>query len=164
MIRRAPGAFGAAVLAAALTAPALADAPRRVIAVDDGETLAARAALETIEEGEIVWLDLAFAPGETCEEGPRWEGETSDGVTGLPAGGDHHLIAELRAGAPDAFPFNAVTCEYTGEAGAPWRLRVRGVYAAHSLSVPTARVLRLNPLRLDPATESALARGGAHDD
>lgn len=152
----------ALVLAGALTAPAFADAPRRVTAVDDGANLAARAALDSIAEGEIVWLDLAFAPGEACEEGPRWEGEAGGGVTGLPTGGDHHLIVELRAGAPDAFPFNAVTCEYTGEADAPWRLRVRGVYAAHSVSVPTARVLRLNPLRLDPMTESALARGQVH--
>lgn len=149
----------ALLMGAALTAPAFADLPRRVTAVDNGETLAARAALETIEEGEIVWLDLSFAPGEACEEGPRWNGEAGDGVTGLPAGGDFHLIAELRAGAPEAFPFNAVTCEYTGQADAIWRLRVRGVYAAHFLSIPTARVLRLNPVRLDPMVESALARG-----
>lgn len=132
--------------------------PRRIDVAMEASSDVRRAALDGIRDGEVVYLDISFRQE---VEGCAWQAQETEFKT-LPPAGDHHLVVMVLPGAPDRFPFNALTCEYDSGGRGPqarWGTRLRGFFAAVSGSIPTARELRLHPVRLaDVARESAIVR------
>lgn len=126
----------------------------------DGE-FEAPAALEALEDRDVVLLDLDMLPlawpsvttidGEqatpqTCAFGMIEDVEKVSVPTG-----SNHLLMTVRLGHPGVHAANGLSCEYSpvtnGETPQDWaRMRLTGCYLVRSVSIPTARELVLNPL------------------
>ena len=117
--------------------------------------------IESLEDGDIAWLDLDMLPlawpsvaqedgtyttPQTCEFGMVEGVET----VAVPTGSNHQLMT-VWLGNREQHPANGLSCEYApivgGEAPQDWaRMRLTGCYYVRAVSVPTARELVLNPL------------------
>ncbi|MBX2797160.1 MAG: hypothetical protein KTR31_05815 [Myxococcales bacterium] len=129
----------------------------RVVALDPSME-----ALGDVVDGELVYVDAVWpaADDDRCRDaafgGLRQDADTVISVG--PPEGDNHLLLEIRPGPRTLFPFNDVSCEYQGGAPLEPVLRVRGFYVVLSTSIPTARLVRLHAVALDPVVASRVIR------
>jgi hypothetical protein len=120
--------------------------------------------IDVLGDGDVVHLDLLVPPDAVavrsvgaqgyggnlteCGYGPVENvGEVSVRT------GSNHLLLVVRPGTPERHAANGVSCEYTPNVQADVAadpqdasVRVRGCYLASEVSIPTARMLVMNPL------------------
>lgn len=152
-----------AALLAACTATAAAEPMVKTVtgALPGEAEFEALQVIESLEDGDIAWVDLDMLPlawpsvaqadgtyttPQTCEFGMIDDVETIS----VPTGSNHQLMT-VWIGNREQHPANGLSCEYApivgGEAPQDWaRIRLTGCYYVRAVSIPTARELVLNPL------------------
>ncbi len=154
------------------------------------EQQAGQALLEKLPgRGQVVYLDLAFAPlaaeAENPEQKHDWRMQATDrtGKT-LPdvdcaAGGSqmldgaigqlsftltaftNHLVLDAVIAAPQDAPYNSLACDYAPSARSSVVLRLTGFFVVQDYSIPTARGVRLVPVTPSfDAAQAAIAAAG----
>lgn len=191
--------FGTSLLAFAVAMAGAAEAAIPAIAgtldlnATEGspEQQAGQALLEKLpERGQVVYLDLAFAPVAAEAENPEqphdWKMTATDRAgKDLPtvdcaAGGSqmldamigalsftltaftNHLVMDAVIADPAASPYNSLACDYAPSARSDVVLRLTGFFVVQDYSIPTARGVRLVPVTPSfEAAQAAIAAAGA---
>lgn len=182
--------IGAGAGAAQAAIPAIVGTLDLNAAEGSAEQQAGQALLEKLpSRGQVVYLDLAFAPVAAEAENPEqkhdWRMRASDRAgKDLPnvdcaAGGSqmldgvigqldltltaftNHLVLEAVIASPKDAPYNSLACDYAPSARSSVVLRLTGFFVVQDYSIPTARGVRLVPVT--PSFDAAQAAIAAAD-
>lgn len=132
--------------------------PVQILEAPDRATLWARAG--ELAAGELIYLDARLPAVEDddplgCLQTGHGGHTVAETIT-LYHRQDHHLVIEIWPSPRHRFPFHDASCDYSTQSPSWYAARIRGFYSVHTSAIPTANLIRLHPIALDPVLSSEI--------